>query len=91
MLQWLADLRLDDMYFSLKSKVVVDAFNGASDDHTNFCSIISYRRQLFRNNFHNSKVEFSKRPTNSNVHELAQVSLLKVSPKLFDEVPPYIL
>lgn len=78
-LQWVVDLRLDGMNFSLDSKVVVDAFNGASNDDTNFGSIIIHCRQLFINYFHNSKVEFSRRQINRVVHQLVKAVMLEAS------------
>lgn len=89
-LQWVAELRLDDMDFSLDSKAVMDAFNDVENNSTDFGNIIILCRQLFTNYFHDSKVKFSRRQVNRVAHELAQATRLETSSQLFDDVLPYI-
>jgi hypothetical protein len=60
-LQWMADLGLDRMDFSLDSKVIVDDFN----DNNDFGSIFfCHCKHLFRDSFNNSTLEFSQRQAN---------------------------
>lgn len=75
-LQWVAELRLDGMDFSLNSKAVVDAFNDVDNNSIDFGNIIIHCRQLITNYFHDSKVQFSRRQVNRVAYELAQAAQL---------------
>ena len=55
-LQWVSELGLDSMNFSLDSKLVVDGMNSTNSSNTDFESVISHCRQLLSTQFTNSRV-----------------------------------
>lgn len=57
-LQWLGDMQLDNVDFETDSKVTIDAFLSTRNDLSEFGSIISSCRSLFRNLYSNSRVEY---------------------------------
>lgn len=60
-LQWVADLSMDNVDFSLDSKLVVDVVNNNNSSNTDFGSIIKYCHRLLSTHFTNSKVKFNRR------------------------------
>jgi len=70
-LQWVMELGLHNMDFSLDSKLVVDAVNRTARNYSDFGSVISHCRQLLNISLHNSKIEFSRRQANGVAHALA--------------------
>lgn len=60
-LQWVTYLGFDDMDFSLDSKVVIDIFNGASNNNNDFGTIIIHYGTTIQQFFSVPKVEFSRK------------------------------
>jgi len=86
-LEWLSDMRFDNVDFALDSKTIVDAFNHTRPYITEFGLIISACRSMFRLKFTNSKVEFHRRQANEVAHALAAVAALLASPTTYTIVP----
>jgi len=57
-LQWMSDMKFDNVDFETNSKLTVDAFLSSRNDLSEFGYIISSCRSLFCNFFSNSRVEF---------------------------------
>jgi len=89
-LQWMAELGMDNMDFSLDSKLVVDVVTTNNSSNTHFRSIISHCRHLLNTHFTNTKVEFSRRRVNKVTHELTHAISLEASSQLVINVPPCI-
>lgn len=88
-MQWVSDLRFENVDFVLDSHYV-DSFHTEVDDDSELCCIIIARRQLFQDSFQNSHVEFNKRPANVVAHELEMVAKSDHSPNFYDDVPSCI-
>jgi len=86
-LEWLSDMRFDNVDFALDSKTNVDAFNHTCPDITEFGLIIPACRSMFRSKFTNSKVEFNRRQANEVVHALVGVAALLASLITYSIVP----
>jgi len=86
-LEWLSDMRFDNVDFALDSKTTEDAFNNCPPDVSEFGLIISVCRSLFDLNFTNSKVEFNRRQPKRVAHTLAGVAMLLASPTTYSYVP----
>jgi len=86
-LEWLSDMRFDNVDFALDSKITMDAFNHPSPDVIEFGLIISACRRLFSSQFTNSKVEFTRRQANEVAHVLARAATLLASPTTYSIVP----
>ncbi|XP_024630887.1 uncharacterized protein [Medicago truncatula] len=86
-LEWLSDMRFDNVDFALDSKTTVDAFNKSRPDVYEFGLIISACRSLFDLHFTNSKVEFNRRQANEVAHTIAGVAILLASPITYSYVP----
>jgi len=86
-LEWLSDLRFNNVDFALDSKTTVDAFNKPHPDVSEFGLIISACRSLFDLHFTNSKVDFNRRQANEVAHTLAGVATLLASPTTYSYVP----
>jgi ribonuclease HI len=89
-LQWLSDMQLDNVNFETDSKLTVDAFLSTWNDLSEFGSIISSCRSLFRNLFSNSRVEFVKRQANAVAHTLAREATCSASSAVYYEIPTCI-
>ena len=59
-LEWLSDMRLDNVDFALNSKSTVDAFNNPRPDIYEFGLIIYARRSFLKLKFTSSNVEFNQ-------------------------------
>jgi len=77
---WTVDLRLDNMDFTLDSKLVVDAFIGDGNYITEFNSIVQSSMQMFSLYFQNSMIEFSRRQANGVAHVLAKEAHYMLAP-----------
>jgi len=86
-LEWLSDMRFNNVDFGLDSKTIVDAFNTTLPVVSEFGLIISACRSLFDLKFANSKVEFNRRQANEVAHTLAGVAILLASPPTYSYVP----
>jgi len=64
MLDWIIDLKIDNVNFALIQKNVVDQFKSGIEDNSEYGCIISACKHLFQNNFQNSYVEFNRRQAN---------------------------
>jgi ribonuclease HI len=64
-LQWLRDLRKDNIDFVSDSKIVTEAFHRQRPDVTEFGQVMSVIRSLFTSSFTNSRVEFNRRQANA--------------------------
>jgi len=60
-------------------------------DSSEFSCIISACRQLLKNSFHNSYIEFNRRQVNGVAHELVQAAPLNPSSHIIDDTPSCIL
>jgi hypothetical protein len=60
-LEWVSNLKFDNVNFALDSHKVVDSFQTSVDDNSDFGSIINACRQLFQDSFQNFDVEFNRR------------------------------
>jgi ribonuclease HI len=60
-LQWVSDLRFDNVNLVLDSQQVIDSFHIGVDDDSKLGCIITACRQLFQDSFQNSHVEFNRR------------------------------
>lgn len=87
-LQWVVDLGMDNVDFSLDSKLVVDVVNGNNSSNTDFGSIIKYCHRLLSNHFTNSK--FTRMQANGTTHELGETTPLEIGSQLFNVPPPCI-
>jgi len=76
-LQWVTYLGFDDVKFSLASKVVIDAFNGVSNNNNDFGTI--HCRTTIQQFISLPKIEFSLKQTNEIVHELTQTTILHLA------------
>jgi ribonuclease HI len=86
-IQWLADIKFDNVDFVTDSKVTADAFNSPRHDLTEFGYIITACRNLFFSHFANSRVEFSRRQANVAAHILAGEAIFSASPIIHFNVP----
>jgi ribonuclease HI len=86
-LQWLRDLRKDNIDFVSDSKIVTEAFHLQRPDVTKFGQVMSVIRSLFTSSFTNSRVEFSRRQANEVAHALARVAPFSASPTIYIDVP----
>jgi len=57
-IQWLQDMRFDNINFELDSKITRDVFHSRTVDVTKFGTIIGACQHLFSSSFTNSRVEF---------------------------------
>ncbi|AES99011.1 hypothetical protein MTR_5g075610 [Medicago truncatula] len=64
-LQWVSNLRFDNVDFVLDS--VVDSFHTKVVDDSGLGCIITACRQLFQDSFQNSHIEFNRRQTNESL------------------------
>jgi len=85
-LQWVSDLRFDNVYFVIDSQQVVHSLHTRVDDDSELCCIITACRQLFQDSFQNSHVEFNRRQANRVAHELSKASPSDPSPTIYDDV-----
>jgi hypothetical protein len=60
-LQWMHDMKFDNIDFELDSKITTDAFHSRRTDVTEFGNIIYACRDIFTTSFTNSRVEFTRR------------------------------
>lgn len=86
-IQWMKDMRFDNIDFELDSKITRDAFHSRKTDVSEFGSIIDACRDLFSNSFTNSRVEFIRRQANAAVHALAREATSLASPHIYYEIP----
>jgi len=86
-LEWLSDMRFDNVDFALDSKTTVDTFNHTRPDIIEFGLVISACRSMFRSKFTNSKVEFNRRQANEVAHALTGVAALLASLTIYSIVP----
>jgi ribonuclease HI len=86
-LQWLRDLRKDNIDFVLDSKIVTEAFHRQRTDITEFGQVMSVTRSLFTSSFTNSRVEFNRRQANELAHALARVAPFSTSPTIYIDLP----
>jgi len=89
-LQWLSDMRIDNVDFETDSKVTADAFLSTRNDPSDFGCIISSCRSLFRSSFSNSRVEFVRRQANMVAHAFAREAMSLASPAVHFEIPTCI-
>jgi hypothetical protein len=67
-LQWLRDLRKDNIDFVLDFKIATEAFHRQRSDVTELGQVMSVTRSIFTLSFTNSLVEFNMRQTNEVPH-----------------------
>jgi len=89
-LQWLHDMRMDNVDFVVDSKMVADAFNSNRTNVTEFGQIIAACKELFSSSFVNSRVEFNRRQANEVAHALACEATRSASPNIYLKVPDCI-
>jgi len=66
-LEWMGDLRFDNVYFVLNSKTVVKNLKIGINDNSEFGCILYVCKQFLHNSFQYSHVEFSLRQTNGSL------------------------
>ncbi|XP_024634710.1 uncharacterized protein [Medicago truncatula] len=86
-LQWMSDMQFDNVDFETDSKLTVDAFLATRNDLSEFGSIMTSCRSLFRNLFSNSRVEFVRRQANAVAHALAREATSLASPAVYYDIP----
>src|SRR4030067_946497 len=89
-IEWLSDMKFDNVDFALDSQLTTTAFNHHREDVTEFGQVISACKRLFTSSFTNSQVEFNKRQANMVAHTLARVATLSASSTIHIDVPPCI-
>jgi len=85
-LDWISNQQFNNVDFVLDCKKVVDCVNFSLDDSNEFACIITARKQLLENRFHNSHVEFNIRQANRVTHESGQAALFNPSPRIINDV-----
>jgi len=86
-IQWLQDMRFDNINFELDSKITRDAFHSRTVDVTEFGTIIGACQHLFSFSFTNSRVEFIRRQTNAAAHALAREATSLASLTIYYAIP----
>jgi ribonuclease HI len=86
-IQWLQDMRFDNIDFELDSKITRDAFHSRTVDVTEFGTIIGACQNLFSSSFTNSRVEFIRRQANAAAHALAREATSLASPTIYYVIP----
>jgi len=86
-IQWLQDMRFDNIDFELDSKITRDAFHSCTVDVTEFGTIIGVCQHLFSSSFTNSRVEFIQRQANAAAHALTREATSLASPTIYYVIP----
>jgi len=82
-LQWSANMQFHSVDFVVVSNVTTDAFNSRRYDATEFGQVIITCQNIFSSSFANSRVEFSRRQANVDVHLLVGEATLSVNPTIY--------
>jgi len=75
-IDWISNQQFHNVDFVLDCKRVVDCVDSSLDESNEFGCIITACKQLLKNRFQNSHVEFNRRQANRVAHELAQVAVI---------------
>ena len=86
-LQWMNDMKFDNIDFVVDSETTTDAFHSRRTDISEFGNIIDTCRNLFATSFTNSRVEFSRRQANAAAHALAREVTSLASPIIYYVIP----
>ena len=89
-IQWVRELRLQNVDFEVDSKRVAYYFNRSNRDITVFGNIMDSNIHYCLSNLENSHVEFIRRQANAVAHELAKASTSLTSFCIFDDIPTCI-
>jgi len=86
-LEWLSDMKFDNVDFVTDSKITYDAFHSHKDDVSEFGNIISACQTLFFTHFTNSRVEFTRRQAKAAAHAIAREATSLASPVMYFNIP----
>jgi ribonuclease HI len=86
-LNWIHDLRLENVDFELDSKNVVTSFHSKHPNASELGDIIKDCVRVYNNYFRNSRIEFIRKQANEVAYVLARIATSLTSFHLFIDVP----